>query len=266
MPESVAKIQQSTTALLRRLEFIGRHHLCLVAAGALNGIGQRGTVTRDQRFHIGLQPFEERQVADQSILDDLRQASRQFTCRQRLQGIRIRQHQLRLPEGTDHVFAARVIDTGLAADRRIDLCQQRRRHLNEGHTALVRSGGEAGQVADHTTAQGNDRRATVAALGEQGVEDMTQRLPVLELLAIGQHDLGQGHARSAQRYGELLQIQRRDCAIADDDRTWRPQLRSNQLGMAEQAATNMDGIGALAQTDIQAAHRLRTSRSISFTM
>jgi hypothetical protein len=55
-------------------------------------------------------------------------------------------------EGADHVLAQRVVDRRLAADRRIDLRQERRRYLQEGHPALVDRGGKAREIADHSAA------------------------------------------------------------------------------------------------------------------
>ena len=59
----------------------------------------------------------------------------------------------RLVERADQVLAARVIDAGLAADRGIDLREQRRRHLHEVDAALVAGGREPGHVADHAAAE-----------------------------------------------------------------------------------------------------------------
>ena len=103
----------------------------------------------------------------------------------------------RLVEGADHVLAARMVDRGLAADRRVDLREQRGRHLHESDAALVDRGGEAGQVADHAAAQGDDQAVAPAARGEQGVEHLLHALPALRLLAVGNHDLG--NARAFQR-------------------------------------------------------------------
>ena len=72
-------------------------------------------------------------------------------------------HGARLVERSDHVLAERVIDAGLAADRRIHLREQRRRHLHERHPALVDRRGEAGDVADHAAAERHERRRALRA-------------------------------------------------------------------------------------------------------
>jgi hypothetical protein len=97
---------------------------------------------------MGLEPFEERDIANRGGLDDLGETRCQLAIRQGRQAIRVDQHGERLVERPDHVLAQRVIDTGLAAHRRIDLRQQRGRHLHERHPTLVDGRGETGEVAD----------------------------------------------------------------------------------------------------------------------
>ena len=71
------------------------------------------------------------------------------------------EHATRLVERADHVLAARVVDAGLAADRGVDLREQRGRHLHEVDAALVAGGGEAGHVADHAAAERDDAGVAV---------------------------------------------------------------------------------------------------------
>ena len=70
-------------------------------------------------------------------------------------------------EGADEVLALRRVDAGLAADRGIDLRQQRGRDLHEVHAAASDRGGKAGEVADDAAAKRED---DIAAL-ELGIED-----------------------------------------------------------------------------------------------
>jgi hypothetical protein len=76
----------------------------------------------------------------------------------------------------------------LPPDRGIDLRKQRGGDLDEGYAALVACRGEAGEVADDATAEGNDGRGTIATRGQQGIEDLVQRFPGLVGLAIRQDD------------------------------------------------------------------------------
>ena len=66
----------------------------------------------------------------------------------------------------DEVLAQRVVDADLAADRAVDLRQQRRRHLHDRDAAQVRRGREAGDVADDATADGDQRAGSIRAAGE----------------------------------------------------------------------------------------------------
>jgi hypothetical protein len=101
------------------------------------------------------------------VLDHLGETGAQLPLRQRRERVRVGEHELRLVERADHVLAARMVDRGLAAHRRVDLREQRRRHLDERHAALVGRGGEAGEVADHAAAERHDRGVPVAAVREQ---------------------------------------------------------------------------------------------------
>ena len=64
-------------------------------------------------------------------------------------------------EGADQVLAVRRIDAGLAADRGIDLGEERGRDLDEVDAAAQDRGGKAGEVADDAAAEGDD---AIAAL------------------------------------------------------------------------------------------------------
>ena len=115
-------------------------------------------VARQNLFHIGLEPVHERRVEREAVLDHLGEPGAQLAVGQRVERGHVRDHRARLMEGADHVLAARVVDRGLAADRGVDLREQRGRHLHESDAALVDRRGESGQVADHAAAQGDDQR------------------------------------------------------------------------------------------------------------
>jgi hypothetical protein len=53
----------------------------------------------------------------------------------------------------EKIFSARRIDPGLAADRRVDLRQQRGRHLHEIDAAAQDRRRKAGEIADHAAAE-----------------------------------------------------------------------------------------------------------------
>ena len=97
---------------------------------------------------------------------------------------RVDQHGARLVERADHVLAERMVDAGLAADGRVDLREQRRRHLHEGHAALVDRGRESGEVADDAAAERDQHRRALRAHLEEAGQDVLQRRPVLVRLAV----------------------------------------------------------------------------------
>ena len=74
-------------------------------------------------------------------------------------------------EGADEVLAVARVDAGLAADRGIDLREERGRHLHEAHAAAHDGGGEAREVADHAAAERDDEIAALDPRGEDRVAD-----------------------------------------------------------------------------------------------
>ncbi len=179
------------------------------------------------------------------------ESSRGGQCRKR---IGVGEHHARLVEGADHVLAERVVDRGLAADGRIDLREQGRRHLDERDAALIDRRGKAGDVADHTAAQRDDRGASLAAVLEQRIENRIERLPVLVVLAIGQDDAQRVDAGALQTRFKTLQIQRRHDLVGDDGGALLRQALDDQLGLLQNTRADVDRIAALAERDVQGAH------------
>ena len=68
-----------------------------------------------------------------------------------------------------------MIDTGLAANRRVDLRKQRSRHLNKVHAALVARRSKAGHISNNTATQRNQGGATIMTLGKQRIKHLLQR-------------------------------------------------------------------------------------------
>jgi len=98
-------------------------------------------------------------------------------------------------EGADHVLPQRVIDRGLAADGGVDLCKERRRHLEQGHAALVSGRGESRQIADDAAAERHQQGRTFGAQLEQARVDIVERRPILVHFAVGnEHGLAANSA------------------------------------------------------------------------
>ena len=72
---------------------------------------------------VGLQPGEERFVAEHAVFGDLGIAGAELARRQRVEHRGVGDHQHRLVKRAEQILALRRIDPGLAADGRIDLRQ-----------------------------------------------------------------------------------------------------------------------------------------------
>ena len=156
--ERVAEVQQRAPALLALVLGDDRG---LDLAAAANRMRQRCRVEAPQVVDVLLEPGEERRVDDDAVLDDLGEAGGELARRQRCERAGIREHRDRLMERADHVLAARMVDGRLAADRGVDLREQRRRHLHEIDAALVARGDVARQVADDAAAERDEAAVAV---------------------------------------------------------------------------------------------------------
>ena len=183
-------------------------------AAAADRVGERGGVERAELAYGALEPREELRVDDHAVLDHLREAGRELARRQRRERVRVGEHRDGLVERADHVLRARVVDGGLAADRRVDLREQRRRHLHEIDAALEARGRVARDVADHAAAERDEAAVAVEPRVDEPVDDRSERRERLVPLAIGQHD---GlHVAVPERRTHGVQVERRDDLVADD--------------------------------------------------
>jgi len=137
-----------------------------------------------------------------------------------------------------------MVDTGLAAHRRIDLGQQCGRNLDEIDAALIAGGGKTGHVTDDPAAEGDDRGAAVVTGGQQAVEDQLQGFPVLEGFAVRQHHGNHRERRKAA--GQTFEIERRHGLVGDDCHLPPVDMRRQQLGLIQQTFANMNRVAALA--------------------
>jgi hypothetical protein len=81
-------------------------------------------------------------------------------------------HQHRLMERAEQVLALRRVDAGLAADRGIDLRQQRGRHLHEIDAAAQDRRRKAGEIADHAAAERNHQIVALDPGRDQRLGDL----------------------------------------------------------------------------------------------
>ncbi len=160
-------------------------------------------------------------------------------------------------ERADHVLAEPVVDTGLAADRRVDLRQQRRRQLHEAHAALVGRGREAGDVADDAAAQRDDGHAAIEACLEHRIVDRFEHRGVLESLAVRHDDRHDAIAERRQGRNERVAVQRRDGLVRDERDVTTTGARIEEAGpersmgarLAKRSVDDADRIAAFAERD-----------------
>ena len=110
------------------------------------------------------------------------------------QHVDVGEHAARLVERADQVLALRVVHRGLAADRGVDLRQQRGGHLHDREAAQQRGGREAAEVADDAAAERDERRPALDARLEQAIVDEREPGEALVLLAV--RDLDDDRDRS----------------------------------------------------------------------
>ena len=146
----------------------------------------------------------------------------------------------------------RRVDAGLAADRGIDLRQERGRDLHEVHAAPRDRRGKAGEVADHAAAERED---DVAAL-ELGREQSPRR-PRRDGAAIW------SPRRRARRSSRMLSpaassdaVSRGNCSRATSLSVTMPKRRPGNMafsrspGALEQVVADEDVVGPLAERHV----------------
>ena len=131
-----------------------------IDAHAVTSCGERGEVTLDHRVrvvtHDGGDGLATRH---QRVLGDLTETGPVLPGRQRRERRDVGEHRDRLVERADEVLPLRKVHRGLAADRGVDLREQRGGCLHHVDAAVVDGRDEARGVTDHTAAERNDRIA-----------------------------------------------------------------------------------------------------------
>ena len=260
MAEGVAEIEQRAIA---GLALVARDDLGLHAAAGGDRMLARRAGAGEDVVGIGLEPGEEAGIAEQAVFGDLRIAGAELARRKGIEQRRVGDHQDRLVEGADQIFAVARIDRGLAADRGIDLGQQGGRHLDVIEAAPHRGGAKAREVAHHPAAESNDDVAALELRGDQRLAHALEHGEALGALArrhadVGRRHIGGGEPRLRGRQQQLLDIG------VGDDRGLGAGLERLQATpeRAEQPAPDHDVIRARAERDrhgdwIAAAQRRR---------
>src|SRR5215467_13158461 len=123
---------------------------------------------------MGLEHLKQFSVENHTILDNFCPSFAIDTLWQRQKHCRIDHHQPGLVISANEILAQRVIDTRFAADSGINLGEQRRRNLDQRHTALIARSHEAGQVANNATSYSNDRLPALGLMLHEPVKDLLE--------------------------------------------------------------------------------------------
>ena len=94
----------------------------------------------------------------------------------------------RLVERPDQVLALGQVHAGLAADRRVDLGDERRRHLDEPDAAQVDRGEEPGRVAERAATDRDEHLVTIDPERRELAGGRLDHGQPLGRLALGQQD------------------------------------------------------------------------------
>ena len=103
------------------------------------------------------------------------------------------------------------------------------------NAALLAGRREAGHVADHATAKGDERAIAVAVKVQQGGKHVAQNFQRLVLLAVRQND--RFVAQPGQRGASAVEIKRGDGGITDHQHMPTGNMRAQQVGAIQQAWT-----------------------------
>ena len=181
----VAEVQDRAETALA---LVPAHDLGLDLAGALDDMGKRIRVEREDLFAVLVEVFEESRVPDHAVLDHLGHAGEELFPGEAFEHAEVHQDLFRLVEGADHVLAHGMVHAGLAAHAAVHHGEERGRDLDKGDAAHERGCGETREVADHAAAERDQRRLAVEAVGEERGIDGIGPVEVLVLLAVGDLD------------------------------------------------------------------------------
>ena len=190
-------------------------------------------------------------IAKQSVFRDLGIAGAKLALRQRVEQRGIGEHQHRLMERADEILAVRRVDAGLAADRGVDLRQQRGRHLHEIKPAPHAGRGKAGEIADHAAAQRDHQIIALDARRDQRVADLFEGGVVFRSLARRHDDVRTRDLRRLERGLGVSEMMIGNRLVSDDGGLGvRPQRFETRAKRSEQPAADDDVIAARAKRDV----------------
>jgi hypothetical protein len=243
MAEGVAEIEQRPVPVLA---LVAHHHGGLGPAALRHRVVALGAAGENPA-PVPLAPAEERLVVDEPVFRDLGIAGAHLAERQGVEERRVGEHQARLMEGADEVLAVGGVDARLAADRRIDLGEQRRRHLHEAHPAPDDRRREAREVAHDPPAQRHHEIAALDPRAQDRVADFGQAGIALRGLAWGHGDHRRAQALGLERTGQRLPVKPAHGSIGHDGGRAGAERRDAWACFSEEPAAHMDLVGPVPE-------------------
>src|SRR5262249_29525626 len=234
MPDCVPEVEGGTQA--GDLAFVAGHHGRLLPAGGRDHSYQEVAIEPQQVVQTGLDVGEQIRVADDAVLDDLRETGDELATRQRRQRIDVGEDEARLVERADQVLASRVVDARLAADSGIYLRQQRGGEVDNRQATQQRGRGEAAEVTDDAAAERDQRRPALDPRFEQPIPGGAQGRQALVLLPVVDLDDERIEAGRPQRVLNRPAVQRANALAGQQTAaTCVPERRQSRPDAGEDA-------------------------------
>ena len=195
----------------------------------------------DDGVEVPLEPPEQTGVGDHAVLDHLVQPGAELAARQRVEQQRVDHNRDWLVESADEVLAERMVDSHLAADGRIHLRQQCRRHMHEADAAKPGGGGKARDISDDTAADGDDGDGSVGGRLRQRIVDEPDRPDRLRPLPV-RHEAVSGEGEGG---ADPLAVRPPDGWTRDDEpRAVAAGLGDPAVQMFHRTRTDANPVGA----------------------
>ena len=204
---------------------------------------------------IVFEPVEKLRVPQQPVFHDLAVARQKIACSQRLKHIHIRQNKRGLVKRTDQVFALRRVYPRLAANRAVNLRQERGRDLNKAHATPQRGSRKACQIAYNTTAKSNHKILAFDFLRQKPFHRALKMRPAFGRLARGQDQRLRGDTRRRQSRLQPVQMRRRDVFIRHDHHPLAvTDLPNQRASLRQKARTDQNIISTALKADVDCFH------------
>ncbi len=153
-------------------------------------------------------------------------------------------------ERADQVLAVACVDPGLAADRAVDLRQQRGRDLHIGDAAQQGRGAEPSEVADHAAAERDDRGRALDPAIEHGIEQGLELGQALGGLARRHDDPPMTQPGRIEARLEPAKMRGRgEVGVGDDDQIAACHRGQLLAALRQEARADHDVVAALRQID-----------------